>query len=134
MIILNSVTWNKNFSSFSSNCGEVSARFTVMKFLHIIVILFLHRCRLTCEMKSYHGFKSWNFSPGWKSPQNQPLRWSFFPTQHILLIFLVFSGDSKLFFLQLFRFSVKLQLATKSYWKDWWHLPIFPYIIEGCFL
>ena len=50
-----------------------------MKFLHKIVILFLHCCRLTCEMKSHHGLTSWNFKQGWNSPPyNLSLRWSFF--------------------------------------------------------
>ena len=76
MIIFNSFTWNENFSSVCSNRGEISARFTVMKFLHIIVILFLHRCRLTWEMKSHHGLTSRNFNPGWNFPPcNPPLRW-----------------------------------------------------------
>ena len=158
------------FSSVCSNRGEISARFTVMKFLHTIVILFLHCCRLTCEMKSHHGLTSWNFNPGWNSPPyNPPLRWGFlqkvnsnfrksfllrcligfwmclccvrdnylsinFPTQPFLLL-------SCLWWFKAFSFSTfpifhethtpALQLATKSYWKDWWHLPICSYIIEG---
>ena len=76
MIIFNSFTWNENFTSVCSNRREISARFTVMKFLHIIVILFLHRCRLTWEMKSHHGLTSRNFNPGWNfPPYNPPLRW-----------------------------------------------------------
>ena len=66
------------FSSVCSNRGEISDRFTVMKFLYIIVILFLHCCRLTCEMKSHHRLTSSNFNPGWNSPPyNPPLGWSF---------------------------------------------------------
>ena len=64
-------TWNKNFASVCSNRGEVSARFIVMKFLHIIVILFLHWCHLPCEMKSHHGVMRWNFIPGLKFPNTQ---------------------------------------------------------------
>ena len=75
MIIFNSLTWNENFSSFCSNRRDISARFTVMKFSHIIVILFLHCCRLTWEMKSHQGLTSWNFNLGWNSPPyNWPLR------------------------------------------------------------
>ena len=54
--------------------GGISARFTVIKLFHIIAILFLHCCRLMCEMKSNHGLTSWNFNLGWNSP---PLRSSF---------------------------------------------------------
>ena len=77
MIISNSFAWNENFSSVCSNRGEISARFTVIKFLHIIVILFLHCCRLKCNMKSHHGLTSWDLNPDWNSPpSNQSLRWS----------------------------------------------------------
>ena len=48
-----------------------------MKFLNIIVILFLHCFRLPCEMKSHHGLLSWNFILGLKSRYKQPLRQSF---------------------------------------------------------
>ena len=41
MIIFNSFTCNENFSSVCSNHTEISARFTVMKFLPVIVILLL---------------------------------------------------------------------------------------------
>lgn len=55
MIIFNWFAWNENFSSVFSDHGEVSARFTVMKVLHIIVIVFLNRCCLTCKGRSYHS-------------------------------------------------------------------------------
>ena len=49
-----------------------------MRFLNIIVILFLNCCRLPCEMKSHHCLMSWNFIPGLKSWYKQPLRRSFY--------------------------------------------------------
>ena len=112
-----------------------------MKFLNIIVILFLYCCRLTCEMKCHHGLMSWNFVTGLRSWYKQPLRRSFCENNHIckrlhlgcltglwmrlccvrdnylfvkfliqpyLLLFLDFSGDSKLRLFQLSRFSTKL--------------------------
>ena len=66
MIIFNSFTWNENFSSAFLKHGEILARFTLMKFLYIIVILFLYCYRLTCDLKCHHGLKSWNFSFGLK--------------------------------------------------------------------
>ena len=54
---------------------------------------------------------------------------------HNLFCHFLVCGDSKLFLFQLFRFSMKLipwtKLATKSNWKDWWHLPVCSYLIEG---
>ena len=104
-----------------------------MKFLSIIIILFLHCCCLPCEMKFHHGLMSWNFFLGIKSWYKQPLWWSFsildvwlgsecasecwvgdndafvkFLIQPYLLLFLHFSGDSKLHLFQLFWFSMKL--------------------------
>ena len=58
MIIFNSFTWDENFNSVCSNRGEVSPRFTVMKLLQIIAILFLHCFHLSCKMKSRHGLSS----------------------------------------------------------------------------
>ena len=49
-----------------------------MKFLNKIVILFLHSCRLPCEMKSHHGLMICNFIPGLKSRYKQSLRRRFF--------------------------------------------------------
>ena len=66
MIIFNSFTWNENFSSAFLKHGEILAGFTLMKFLYIIVILFLYCYRLTCDLKCHHGLKSWNFSFGLK--------------------------------------------------------------------
>ena len=40
-IIFNSCTWYENFSWVFLNRGEISARFAVVKFLYIIVILLL---------------------------------------------------------------------------------------------
>ena len=132
MIFFDSFTWNENFSLVCSKRDEISGRLTVMKFLHIFVILFLFCCRLTCEMKSHHGLTSWNFSLGWKYPRNHShfhkrlhltcltgfcLRLccvrddnlsANFPTQLYLSLFLVFSGGSKICLLQLFQFSMKL--------------------------
>ena len=42
MIILNSITCDENISWGCSNHRQISARLTVIKFLHIFVILFLH--------------------------------------------------------------------------------------------
>ena len=62
-------TWDEHFSSLCSNRGEISARFAGMKFLHIIIILFLYCCRLAWELKSYHhGLTTWNFTTGWNCP------------------------------------------------------------------
>ena len=62
-------TWDEHFSSLCSNRGEISALFAVMKFLHIIIILFLYCCRLAWELKSYHhGLTAWNFTTGWNCP------------------------------------------------------------------
>ena len=44
-------TWNENFRVVWANRSEISAWFTIMKFLHIIVIICLHCFRLPCEMK-----------------------------------------------------------------------------------
>ena len=114
-----------------------------MKFLNVIVILFLHCYRLRWEMKPHHGLMRWNFIPDLKFLYKQPLRQSFlrkwfnhfrkrlylgcftgswmrlccvhdnyvsvkFLTQPYLLLFLDFSGDSKVRLFQLFRFSMKL--------------------------
>ena len=38
--------------------GEIYAWFTVMKFLHIMVILLLHFSRLSCEIKSHQDLMS----------------------------------------------------------------------------
>ena len=57
--------------------GEIYAWFTVMKFLHIMVILFLHFSCLSCEIKSHQDLMSWTFCPGWKSPYKHPRRLRF---------------------------------------------------------
>ena len=44
-----------------------SSVYTMIKSLHIIIILFLHCCRLTWEMKSHHGLRRWNFNQIWNS-------------------------------------------------------------------
>ena len=49
-----SFAWAEIFGSVFSNRGEVSTWSTVMKCLHIILILFVHCFYLSCEMKSYH--------------------------------------------------------------------------------
>ena len=66
------------FSYVCSNRGEIYAWFTVMKFLYIIVILFLHFSCLSCEIKSHQDLMSWNFSPGWKPSYKHPRRLRFF--------------------------------------------------------
>ena len=78
MIIFNAFTCNQNFSMVCSNRGEILARFTLMNFLHITVILCLHCSRLTFEMTSRQSLMSWDFSTGWKIPYSQSLKWSFF--------------------------------------------------------
>ena len=47
---------HEQFSLVSSNHGEISARFAVMKFFKIIIILFLQCFPLSCEIKSPQGF------------------------------------------------------------------------------
>ena len=49
-----------------SNRGEISARFTLIKLLHIIVVLVLHYRLLTCESKSHHDLKKLKFQLGLK--------------------------------------------------------------------
>ena len=71
-------TWNESVSSVCSSRGWISARFIMIKFLNIIVILFLHFCCLPWEIESHHGSMSWNFIPGLKSWYKQPLWWSCF--------------------------------------------------------
>ena len=67
MIIFNLFAWNENFSVVCSNRSGISAWFTIMKFLHIIVILFLHCFRLPCEMKSRHGLTLFRMAAqGWE--------------------------------------------------------------------
>ena len=172
MIIFNSFTWNENFDSVCSNHGETSAQFTVMKFLRIIVILFLQCCRLTYEIKNHHhGLMTWNINPGWNcAPFNPPLSFfakiishvrkrlhlrcstgfwmslywvrdnylsANFPTQPFSLLsslwcFRPFSFPTFLIFHETHgTHAPALQLVTKLYWKDWWHLPICSYIIDG---
>ena len=46
------------------NRGEVSTWSTVMKCLHIILILFVHCFYLLCEIKSYHSLTSCNIISG----------------------------------------------------------------------
>ena len=77
MIILNLFSCGENFNSVCSNRAEISARFTVVKFLPIIVILLLLSLSVRDEI-SYHGLTTWNFNPGWNCPTDNPsLRWSF---------------------------------------------------------
>ena len=56
-----------------------------MKFLNVIITLFLHCCCLSCEMKSQHSLMSWNFILGLKPQYKQPLWCSFL--QKWLIIF-----------------------------------------------
>ena len=157
-----------------SNCGKISARFTVMKFFRIILFLFLQCCRLTCETKYHHrGLTAWNFNPGWNCPLFNPLQdgkrfakiishvrkrlhlrcstgfWMClccvrnnylsvnFPTHPFLLLsflwwFKSFSLSTFPIFHEIHEtHTPALQLATKSYWKDWRHLLIRSYIIDG---
>ena len=54
-------------SNFNSVCPireKISARFSMMKLLHVIVIPFLHCFHLSCKKKSYNGLAIKNFSPG----------------------------------------------------------------------
>ena len=48
----------------------MSTRYTELKFLHVIAILFYY----LAEMKFQLGLTSWNFNSGWKSPYNRPFK------------------------------------------------------------
>ena len=163
MIIFNLFTCNENFSSVCSNCMEISARFTVMKFLPIIVILLLLSLSMQDEISSSR-FNDLEFQPWlklsiiWFATKMELLTKIFsdvrkklylrtrfwiclccvsdnylsvsFPTQPFLL--LSSSWWCKAFYFSTFPIfhethethTPALQLATKSCWKDGWHLPI----------
>ena len=65
MIIFIPLTWNKNVSSVRGNRGGNAACATVMKLLHMIPILFLDCCRLTCD-KTLSRFNEFKFQLGLK--------------------------------------------------------------------
>ena len=161
MIIFNLFTWNENFSSVC--CGKIFARFTVMNVLHIIVILFLHCCRLPYFTGLWmhlccllHNYLSLNFFTQpllrekcpyselpWSvlshirteyGPEKPRIRTLF--TQFLFITLSCFQWWFKASSFSTFSIfhethTPALRLTTKSYWKDWWHLPIYFYIIEG---
>ena len=63
-----------NFRSVCSNLDEILALFTLVKFLHVIVILFLYCFRLSFKVKPHLGFRRLNFRPGRKLPYNLSLK------------------------------------------------------------
>ena len=169
MIIFNLFACNENFSLVCSNHAEISARFTLMKFLPIIVILLLLSLRMRDEISSWRfndlkvqvvKFPGLRLSTKKSATKLELLAKIFshvrkrlqfwcltgfwmclcyvhdnylsvnFPTQPILLL-------SSLWWFRGFYFltfpifhkthetrTPALPLATKSCWKDGWHLPI----------